>query len=225
MAVPTQPLPALGLSNATEDAKIRAVLLELQQILNAGIDVTNLAASFAVVTPIAVVSVLPGAPIDGQEIFYLADATNGVVWHLKYRSASASAYKWEYVGGADLSAEVATSEGTASLTYVDLTTAGPSITVPLAGDYDISHGFAGLHATNNGACYSSYTIGATAANDADLARVVQPSTNSSAQSSVSRMRRKTGISASSVIKQQYRTSTGTATFQDRWLRVLPVRVG
>jgi len=56
----------------------------------------------------AVVSSLPSSPVNGQDCYYLADATNGVVWHLKYRSASASTFKWEYVGGGSLHAEVAT---------------------------------------------------------------------------------------------------------------------
>lgn len=50
----------------------------------------------------ALVSTLPASPYDGQEVFYLADAAAGVVWHLCYRAASPSAYKWEFVGGASL---------------------------------------------------------------------------------------------------------------------------
>lgn len=45
------------------------------------------------------VSSLPVSPADGQEIYYQADATNGVIWHLRYRAASASSFKWECVGG------------------------------------------------------------------------------------------------------------------------------
>jgi hypothetical protein len=39
------------------------------------------------------------APQDGDEVYYAADATNGVIWHLRYRAASSSSYKWEFVGG------------------------------------------------------------------------------------------------------------------------------
>src|SRR4030095_11342304 len=48
---------------------------------------------------IPLVSALPGSPFDGQEIYYLADATNSVIWHLRYRAGSSSAYKWEFIGG------------------------------------------------------------------------------------------------------------------------------
>lgn len=45
---------------------------------------------------VALVTSLPANPVDGQEIYFLADSTNGIIWHLRYRVASS---KWEYVGG------------------------------------------------------------------------------------------------------------------------------
>jgi hypothetical protein len=41
MGVPTQPLPTIGQPNSTEDSKVRSALSELQTILTAGIDATN----------------------------------------------------------------------------------------------------------------------------------------------------------------------------------------
>jgi hypothetical protein len=85
---------------------------------------------------IPLVTSLPASPVDGQEIYFLADATNGVIWHLRYRAASASAYKWEFIGGSELSAYIGGNEATTTLNqWVDLATVGPQITVPLAGDY------------------------------------------------------------------------------------------
>jgi hypothetical protein len=92
---------------------------------------------------IAPVTSLPGSPVNGQDCFYLADATNGIVWHLKYRAASASAYKWECMDGPPLTSEIVTGEATASTAYVDLATTGPQVTLPLAGDYDIKFSFIG----------------------------------------------------------------------------------
>lgn len=91
----------------------------------------------ASVTPPALVSSLPASPIDGQEVYYLADATNGVVWHLRYRAASASAYKWEFVGGAPMQTIVSAGEGNGATlnTWMDLATVGPIVTVPRAGEY------------------------------------------------------------------------------------------
>jgi len=164
---------------------------------------------------------LPPSPVDGQEYDYVADATNGVIWHLRYRAASASAYKWEFVGGASLYAAVAASETTASGTYVDLTTVGPAVTLPLAGDYDIEHG-ATLGAS--GTCYlsMSYAIGATAAVDADN---VETSMGTSSAAAVARQARKTALAAATALTAKYRISGTGPSFSKRWLRVRPVRVG
>jgi len=71
-------------------------------------------------------------PQDGDEVFYVADATNGVHWHLRYRSGQT--YPWEFVGGSSLTADKTSVSGNSSW---QLTTGvGPAI--PLAGDYDLT---------------------------------------------------------------------------------------
>jgi len=134
----TYAVPVVGQPNSTEDAKIATALTQIATTLNGQIDTTNLAAG--ITTP-AVVAALPGSPVDGQQIYLLADATNGVVWHLRYRAASASAYKWEFVGGGLLQVtNSATRTGTSagiSSTMAIGAVAGNTVTVPLAGDYDI----------------------------------------------------------------------------------------
>jgi hypothetical protein len=62
------------------------------------------------------VTSLPSSPVDGQVIDYVADATNGVVWRFRYRSASASAYKWEFIGGGNLDSYVAAQQSTSATT-------------------------------------------------------------------------------------------------------------
>lgn len=87
----------------------------------------------------AVVTALPTTPYDGQVIRYLADAATGIAWTLRYRltnpdgSANASAYKWDFIGGAPLSAFLNgqnVAARTAS-TYASMI----AVAVPLAGDY------------------------------------------------------------------------------------------
>lgn len=102
---------------------------------------------------LGVVTSLPIAPVDGQECYFLADATAGVNWHLKYRAASASAYKWEFIGGGYLFARqgAAFTAATGSGAYADPGASMPTVTVPLAGDYDVyahGHSFAPTAATN-----------------------------------------------------------------------------
>lgn len=77
------------------------------------------------------VTTLPTNPVDGQEVYYQVDATAGIIWHLRYRAASASAYKWEFIGGPPL---------TVKSTGAQASTGGgwfsaPVVTIPRAGDY------------------------------------------------------------------------------------------
>ena len=89
------------------------------------------------------VSTLPSSPVDGQEIYYQASgdmATNGIVWHLRYRSGSSSSYKWEYIGGASLttrSQAQSAGDSPQTNTWTNLNDA-IEITVPLAGDYFVN---------------------------------------------------------------------------------------
>ena len=172
---------------------------------------------------IATVTSLPGSPVNGQDVYYLADATNGIVWHLKYRAASASAYKWEVVGGPPLTADVATEETTVSTTFAALATAGPSVTVPLAGDYDVEVGARTAMNAQSSSLFS-YAIGGTVAADSDAAIGAGNSTQFSFQAA--RRRRKTGLAASTALVARYRvTAAATGYWSDRTMVVMPVRVG
>ena len=98
---------------------------------------------------------LPSSPIDGQEIYYAANATDGVIWHLRYRSGSSSSYKWEFVGGPPLHTSIgqtlAQTNSVASNTFSSLggaTGSAINLTVPLIGTY-VVHG-QGAFYTNNG---------------------------------------------------------------------------
>jgi hypothetical protein len=95
-------------------------------------------ATFRKVAPgiIPAVKNLPTNPNDGDEIYYLADDTNGMVWHLRYRAASASAFKWECIGGVPLMPNTSGDMTTTTNVFTALTS-GPTFPVPLAGDYRI----------------------------------------------------------------------------------------
>jgi len=95
----------------------------------------------------ALVSTLPASPVDGQEIHYLADATNGVIWHLRYRVAATGSYKWEFVGGPPLTAGLGNHNLPGFLDFAagnifpasGANGNNPTITIPLAGDYILRH--------------------------------------------------------------------------------------
>lgn len=168
------------------------------------------------------VTALPPAAEDGQEVYYLADAAAGRLWHLRYRRNGSPTYPWEVLSASPLIAEVVTSETTTSTSYTDLATDGPTITLPLAGDYDVT-----ISAQSNQSAADfavmSYAIGATAADDADQVQASYNSANERQHNT--RTRPKTGLPAGD-LTAKYRVGTaGTATFAYRTISATPVRVG
>lgn len=160
---------------------------------------------------------LPGGALDGQQVFFqnAAMADEGVLWHLRYNDDSSSPYPWEVAGASDLLQTLTGSVSVTGSTYLNL--GGPSITVPLAGDYDLSYGAV----TESDDVMISPQVGSTPASDADAAKSI---------SGLSALRRKTGLAADSAIILRYKlheigSSEAPDTVWNRWLRVRPVRVG
>lgn len=159
---------------------------------------------------------------DGMEIYYPADPDDGVIWHLRYRAAATGSYKWEFVGGGPLAVTILTSETTTSTSFADLTTTGPSITTPLAGDYRIAFGFTGTHPDNGGVALASVYAGTTAVENDTIALSGDTDTM---YFSPARTIVKTGLGSSATVKVQYRVGGGTGTFFRRWIEVTPIRLG
>ncbi len=86
----------------------------------------------------ALVSVLPGSPVDGEEVYFQNTtlAAEGVVWNLRYRAASSSEHKWEFVGGPTWAPPKQGSMEKKTEAAQELT-GGPKLTVPVAGVYDV----------------------------------------------------------------------------------------
>lgn len=166
------------------------------------------------------VSALPTSPAPsvGDYCSYIADKTNGVYWNLRYDGEGE--LKWKFIGGPALYAEVAAEEATASTSYVNLTTTGPSVALPLKGDYDIAIGTGVIF---NGANIHSmsYAIGASEALDENAAEVNMGTTTDS----LFFERRKTGLTAVTLTAKYKVSSASSGTFKKRWMRVTPVRVG
>lgn len=170
---------------------------------------------------------LPSSPFNGQEIYFY---TSSGIWHLRYRSNAPSSYKWEYVGGTPLLAEVTTDETRAATTYGDLSTAGPSITVPLAGTYRIKAA-ANIY-TSTGSQFNALAavkLGSAATSDNErVLQVAGPASGLGVADGVladGRIIERT-VSASDVLKLQYRAlTTVTMHYAYRCLEVTPVRVG
>lgn len=161
---------------------------------------------------------------NGLEIALEVDAANGIYWRFRYRSASGSIYKWEFMGGPPMAASVDTDESTASTSYTALATAGPSITVPYAGDYDIEVGSVAYLSAINTAAYHSFDIGGTGAVDADAVVAAQGTSGASNQASGVTKRRKT-LSGAVALVSKYKVNGGTGHWKNRFMRVAPIRIG
>lgn len=166
----------------------------------------------------------PGSPADGDEWVLPADATGGVMWRFRYRAASASAYKWEFVGGNSLYALVAAVESTTTVgAWLDLTTVGPRVTVPRAGDYDVVVSSAKtLHTATAAVVYIGVAINAATP---FIQTLMQPPL-ANVQAAFSALAgRAVGCAAGDELRMRYHNATaGTASWVDRWLRIQPVRV-
>lgn len=91
------------------------------------------------------------APQDTDEVYYLADATNRILWHLRYNASSSSAYKWEYVGGPGTYWESSSiNPPSDNFWHLANSPAVGTPAIPLAGDYDIDLS-AGLEAKSTAA--------------------------------------------------------------------------
>lgn len=163
---------------------------------------------------------LPGSPADGDECI-IVDSTSvpTYAWRFKYMSTPA---KWLFIGGVPGFSFVAAAETTTSGVYAVLGTAGPSFTVPLAGDYIVEIGSRLSNSTTNQTYYHGYDIGGTGAVDGDAIIVGNEAAAEVMHHTLSQ--KKTGLSASTALVSKYKTSGGTLTAGKRWMRVTPVQV-
>jgi hypothetical protein len=168
---------------------------------------------------------LPPTPYDGQEIYYLANAVNGVVWHLRYRADLASAYKWEFVGGsanyaqAALGAQITT--GSAYVFGPPL--ADPRQTFPLAGDYRIQ-ATCGVNTTQgvNDFRMAVFVNGGQA--QTAYASVIAPS-GYNANWHVDGIQPNVGAGQTADLRFACPSSVAVNMAMDRWMHITPIRVG
>ena len=159
---------------------------------------------------------LPASPTDGQEFFLVADATNGVVWHLRYRAAATGPYKWEYVGGAPINSSFV---GAQSASVGAWGSMAPQITIPRAGDYlftfsaSVNPATAGLIGltiyTSTPMLPDGQTAAQVAAGEQILSRADLP---------------QLAVPAGTTYQLGFYTAVA-ATFQRRYISARPVRVG
>lgn len=174
----------------------------------------------------ATVTALPGSPVDGQEIFYVADSTLGIIWHLKYRSASTSIFKWEFVGGSDIFLNQG-SIPDANPIGVWGAQAGAALISPAlpAGNFDVFYGMRGAVNAASSSMRIAPAIGATdpltttmEARSESYAAGVRGEWSASASARLT-------TAVGNTINLRFRFTEGTDTVLSAYVRIRPVRIG
>ena len=172
------------------------------------------------------VTALPGTPFDGQRIWYNAVPSEGVLWELRYRSASPNSSKWEFLGGSAMAVENTANQATGSgIGNADLT-GGPSLTVPLAGFYEVEFGFTHLRTSALGSdAWVAPMTSAAAIPTADAIQFQDFNGSSAVQNmeTLSRKIRRT-YAAGDNLRFRYTCQYGS-TLSNRWMTIRPIRAG
>lgn len=164
----------------------------------------------------------PASPVDGMLWRLPAASGSGIYWLFQYDSSQAT-YKWVFIGGPPMSHEILTDETTSSTTYVDLTTVGPTLTLPRGGDYKTEFGAQMYNATGSNAAVAAIKRGAAATSDNDSIFIQNPTANLVLPGSRSLII--TGMAASDVVKVQYKSSAATAAHAlRRYMMITPIRI-
>lgn len=169
---------------------------------------------------------LPSSPTDGQIVLYQPPSGAGAVWTLRYNSQSASAYKWEFLGGSELHSYGGggnVSTGGIAV-YADPAGGASTITVPLGGDYLAS--FGARMVNNSSGNMSTGRLGLNVGGTIYTGVEYKAHTTLNEGQTTSYMIRYTGAAASTVFKVQASTVAGINTnVYSPYLSIRPIRVG
>lgn len=179
---------------------------------------------------------LPSPAVDGQEIYYRADSTNGITWHLRYRNAfngGSATYPWEYIGGPPQWTSIATQAQANSVATGVFNSLGSAagaainLTVPLIGTYVVSG--QGTIYTNNGAnanvdVYMGFKVNSASPTTSNAGYNQQVTQNFTLVTYTDRVT--VTSSSDRVIEMQFAQIGGTRNLygNNRQLTIYPVRV-
>ena len=163
-----------------------------------------------------IVTALPANPQFGDVVTYIADATNGVAWNLQYDATGT--YPWKFIGGSALRA---TGVGGTTSSAVPQTTGTPSLSVPLAGDYDCSYGcFA--QAQSYATVFNATTALYKTATAIEQLNFVPVGTYNGGN--IAGNYRAAGLTASQALSLRYWVSGSSAAFGTMFINTTPIRV-
>lgn len=166
----------------------------------------------------------PSAPDDGDIWIATAVDASDTRWQFQYNAGSASAYKWDFIGGPPIHTGPSGNVTTASTSMVDLTGA-PTLVIPRTGLYIVDYG---MYAVNGGtyagaASISSQVLGsvAGAGNVYQVAQMTGVFGGGRGKFTESRV-----LTAGETIKIQVKTSTASDNLQavEATLALTPIRI-
>jgi hypothetical protein len=165
----------------------------------------------------------PVSPANG-DLWILPAGSNGENWMFRYNANSGSAYKWEFVGGTALLNYVSTQEATTTVSaWLNLTTDGPGIVVPRAGDYRAHIVSSCFHSVAQTTMYVAVCRGDTSPADNPYASIAVSNVNLTA--ALTQDTYLAGVPAGTNLKLRYNmNAAGTGQWSNRTIMVTPVRV-
>lgn len=222
-----------GVDGGLDTAALANLAVTTAKLADAGVTTAKLADDAVTADKLApgattatYVTSLPGSPVDGQEVHYAADPTNGVIWHLRYRAGAAGSYKWEYLGGPPLVTANGTAVSTTGTSFVEGDTL-VRVTAPLAGDYIVRGD--GTAKTANVGTLLQIALGITSGAGGDtVIGEHRDYGGTDARDGYSASVRFTGRAASDIFCHKLKNGSGdgnSVTLSYRRLAVTPVRVG
>lgn len=128
---PSIPAPGDPAGVGSSEATVSAALAVIVNAINGGLDDVNLSAALRPFVKPDWGGTLPSTPADGQIYDYVAGASNGIIWRLRYRAA-ATTMPWECIGWSNY-LRSGVFNGPTAYGNTDL----PGVKVPLAGDYTV----------------------------------------------------------------------------------------
>jgi hypothetical protein len=165
----------------------------------------------------------PASPQDGDIWIATAVDANGTRWAFQYNAGSASAFKWEFIGGFPQAVSPVGSITTASATPVDLT-GGPTLTLARAGDYMVE---LGDNSTSQAAGINNMVTllnvaGVNQSQTNGLNFVATAQFQGGQQSTETII---TGVAAGTVLKLQVESQNSlSTTFLGGWIKATPRRI-
>lgn len=157
----------------------------------------------------------PASPNDGDIWMFPADTTNGVMWQFRYRAASASAYKWEFVGGSPWKGFTTVAEVFTNTGYAEAANAPQRFTIPRAGEYFCHSSLTASFSTTM-SLWNEIWLNATPGSG-----TISTSTGGWQTSSTDVF---VTAAVNDVVNMRFRVSGGSAGILPRMLTVVPVRV-